>query len=468
MRHHQRARAHARGFSLLEALIALLVLSFGMLAIAGFQTTLARSSDLAKQRSEATRLAQQKMETLRSFVRVATDPTTGAAHKFNYTDDVVSSTTPETIVSNATFTRRWTVCREPILPCPLNHPGSESWVNVLVEWTDRAGQAQTVQLLSVISKFDPQTIGTVATGPGGIGIRYPKNRNINIPFPVVGLQGGLRSAFVPPPRNVVFVFDNASGDVTHKCTGGVIPNEGDDLLTAVGANCSTFDAYLLSGFVFFRGRSFQVDANLLEAPFNSPISEDLDSNRPLEIVAVQQPVAKPLPQHECFSLAVVGGRFIPYICVVEPIDHDSNAATRKLWSGKLQVRPGAEIGFQIGSGGSDRRVCRFTSDYNRNLGLSNREHPLFYRDVTGALSNQNFLITDGQSHCPADEPSDPLNPSAVNLVDTNTADHQPTPGFSFRCSALDPNPVNGVSGVDCASASKVDVESASTTTLPMN
>ena len=52
----QPRRSGARGFTLLEALIALLVLSFGMLAIAGFQTTLSRNSDLAKQRTEALRL----------------------------------------------------------------------------------------------------------------------------------------------------------------------------------------------------------------------------------------------------------------------------------------------------------------------------------------------------------------------------------------------------------------------------
>ena len=153
----------------------------------------------------------------------------------------------------------------------------------------------------------------------------------------------------------------------------------------------------------------------------------------------------------------MANRYIPYICVIQPIDHDNNALTRRVWSGELIVNSGTGAGaFQIGLGSSDLRVCRFTSDYNRNGSLSNREHPRYYRGVTGALSAQNLLVTRGNNQCPADLASD----LAANLVDTNTARHQPSPEYSFRCTALDAN------GFDCAS--KVYVESAGTTTLPMN
>ena len=209
MRRLQPTGSNARGFTLIEALIALLVLSFGMLAIAGFQVTLTRSSDIAKQRSEATRLAQQKMESLRAYGQVATHA--GTPHIVNYTDDVVSSTAPELFTSNATFSRTWTVTP--------NAADTEKAINVRVAWTDRTGQAQEVQLLSVISKFDPQDIGTLATGPGGNNVRRPKNRNINIPYPAVTLSDRSRSAFIPPPGNVAFVFDNMTGNIVASCTG---------------------------------------------------------------------------------------------------------------------------------------------------------------------------------------------------------------------------------------------------------
>ncbi len=56
-----------RGFALVEALVSMLVLASGMLGLAGFGVNLSRNADLAKQRSEATRLAQDKMESLRTF-----------------------------------------------------------------------------------------------------------------------------------------------------------------------------------------------------------------------------------------------------------------------------------------------------------------------------------------------------------------------------------------------------------------
>ena len=85
------------GFTLVEAMVALLVTAFGMLAIAGFQMTLSRSADLAKQRSEAVRLAEEKIEELRAFTSV--DTVSGAT---DYTSDVVSSTTPEVITAGST------------------------------------------------------------------------------------------------------------------------------------------------------------------------------------------------------------------------------------------------------------------------------------------------------------------------------------------------------------------------------
>jgi type IV pilus modification protein PilV len=76
------------GFSLLEALIALLVVSFGMLGIASFQYTLSRASDIAKQRTEATRIAQRELDRLRSFAQRQSDGNT-TDDRYTYVDDLV-------------------------------------------------------------------------------------------------------------------------------------------------------------------------------------------------------------------------------------------------------------------------------------------------------------------------------------------------------------------------------------------
>ena len=84
-------RTRDAGFTLVEALIALLVLAFGMLAVAGLQTTLAHNADVARQRTEATRLAQARVEALRAYQQVGA--ASGAA---SYADIVGGSDTPET------------------------------------------------------------------------------------------------------------------------------------------------------------------------------------------------------------------------------------------------------------------------------------------------------------------------------------------------------------------------------------
>ena len=66
---------HSRGVSLIEALVALAVMSFGMLGVVGMQATLRYNADVSKQRSEAVRLAQEEVERWRSFSVLA--PTAG-------------------------------------------------------------------------------------------------------------------------------------------------------------------------------------------------------------------------------------------------------------------------------------------------------------------------------------------------------------------------------------------------------
>ena len=56
-----------RGISLLEALLAFVVLSFGMLALGKLQSHLRLQADIARQQSQAVRLAQQDIERLRAY-----------------------------------------------------------------------------------------------------------------------------------------------------------------------------------------------------------------------------------------------------------------------------------------------------------------------------------------------------------------------------------------------------------------
>src|SRR6478736_274233 len=61
------ARPRPRGIGLIEALLALLAMAFGMVALVQLQSHMRRSADQARQRGEAMRLAQQHLEQLRDY-----------------------------------------------------------------------------------------------------------------------------------------------------------------------------------------------------------------------------------------------------------------------------------------------------------------------------------------------------------------------------------------------------------------
>lgn len=67
------ASARCRGFSMVEVLVALLVLSIGLLGIAGLQLTSVRANQSAYLRGQAVMLAQQALDRVRSNVGNADD-----------------------------------------------------------------------------------------------------------------------------------------------------------------------------------------------------------------------------------------------------------------------------------------------------------------------------------------------------------------------------------------------------------
>lgn len=226
-----RSRSH-RGFALIEALISLLVVSFGLLAIASFQYTLSRASDVAKQRTEATRIAQKEMDRLRSFGQRQSDGNLTDT-RYTFVDDVVSAGAVNVtdLTTNTTYSlERQVRDANNTLITALTSPtlanSADRWraINVIVSWTDRAGQVQDVRLASSISDGDPGDLGVLGVQRRAGSTLRPKNRNINVPYPAVnvaacptGVVGGC-SAFVAPPGNVAYVFSNDSGNVVQSCT----------------------------------------------------------------------------------------------------------------------------------------------------------------------------------------------------------------------------------------------------------
>src|SRR5688572_25518270 len=89
----------ARGFSLLEVLIAVVVLSFGLLALAALQSRIFQASAEVKAQSIGLALAKGKLEDMRSFMTIA-----------QY-QGLNSGSESATTVDGTAFTRSWTVRR---------------------------------------------------------------------------------------------------------------------------------------------------------------------------------------------------------------------------------------------------------------------------------------------------------------------------------------------------------------------
>ncbi|MEO5353625.1 MAG: prepilin-type N-terminal cleavage/methylation domain-containing protein [Magnetococcus sp. XQGC-1] len=130
-----------RGFSLVEALIALLILSTGLLALGRFQGSVAQASAQAKARTEALRLAEEQIEIVRGFTTLAAAGTTTAA---SGQSDTVSG-------SNALFTRTW---------YRTNLANNTQEIRVTVSWQDRSG-SQSVELKTWMSQVNPAEAGNI-------------------------------------------------------------------------------------------------------------------------------------------------------------------------------------------------------------------------------------------------------------------------------------------------------------------
>jgi len=385
-----------RGVSLIEAIVALGVMAFGMLAIVGVQATLRGNADVSKQRTEATRLAQQGLEAARSFIGLAADSTNGAVVEY---DEILvgTSTSPAIQGLNATYTRTLTV------------PNAQLYNNLKtvtskVSWLDRAGTPQEVSLNSTIAGIQPELAASLLLPQQSGELIKPVGRHASMPAGAKSLGTTGTSVFLPPGQVtdsvVAWVFNNVTGLVTGICSlasGTTLAS----VTAADVADCSTnTSAQLLSGFV-----RFALPAQLTADPLAEALSPT-DTSLNLDVVLTLTSIGHPAPGSVCFddssSDAAVAATQITasYFCLI----YTNNLRT---WGGRSRIRP---LGFAdgppwmiAGSGASNRKVCRYTPLSSDN-GTKNSEHPLDYAPAGSKryanLTNQNFLIVPAESACP--------------------------------------------------------------------
>jgi Tfp pilus assembly protein PilV len=354
-----------RGVSLVEAIVAMAVMAFGMMAIVGLQSTLRLNSDVSKQRSEAVRIAEEAIEDWRAFSTIPTRPDVKAY------DDIPLGALDDKAVpgTNANYTLKRTV-----------EPG-EGWKSVQVEvsWVDRTGQLHTVTLSSVIAGVDPSLSGVLSTVPAAMPVLPPLARTPDGSPAAVDLGGG-KSAYRPPgaPQATVWVFDNLSGVITSVCN---FP--GEDLSLLVPAdNCFEQPSWLISGFVRF---SFGPNPNATD-----PADEQID----LRMFAIA--VGVEFANGDCFVTPVQDPKltYTSYVCRV-PQSADTT------WTGKILLGPPPALDPppdppvpQLDLALHD--ICRYS-----NGAAGNINHPRVYTGLDRSLGNQNFLVVDQNVICPA-------------------------------------------------------------------
>ena len=221
----------------MEALVALVIMSLGLMALARVQAGLRLEADLSRQRAEAVRLAQQDLETQRAF---------GTLAGFDAITDAAGQAL-QGLDGTTAYALDRTVVEQPAT-------GAKA-LNVTVSWTDRRGQTQSVTLQTLLSRTDPATAGQLSVTPAASRLRNPFSRNVQIPTTAVDLGGG-RSGFRPPglsaeDADVFFVFDNLDASVIEKCRGTLSAAGYEAAKAGSSGSCTTLRGLLLSGFVNF-------------------------------------------------------------------------------------------------------------------------------------------------------------------------------------------------------------------------
>lgn len=392
-----RPASRMRGISLIEALVALAVVGIGMIGMVGVQATLRGNADVAKQRSTAVRLLQSGTEEWRAFAQLEADPSPDVV---GYAEFAAGTTVDAPVADgNASYTRSRNVAE---LPAPLRG----KVLAAMVGWDDRSGEAQAVQMSTVIAGIAPELAATLAIPPDGDPVRRPQRRHRGIPVLAKDLGDGT-SAIKPPgaPDTVAWRFDNVTGLVTLCQTAAA--NDTDDLTTINVVNCAG-NATALTGFVRYHlDGTPPTLANAL-APGSAP---------PVPALAVTVDYTLPVAGSTlCYTQdRNVAPFHTAYFCAI-PVT--LIAATIPGWSGRLTFGPAARIATTVDPADRDParvRICRYfeTSALPDPADTSNDGN---YSAVTVPLSNQNYLIVNA---------GDGVTTFACPTQDAVTKQHQP-------------------------------------------
>lgn len=413
-------RQAQRGLSLIESLIAFLVLSVGLVGMSRLQTQLRLNADLARQRTEAVRLAQEDIETLRSF-----STTTSATGSRSYTQ-VVSGAWEAGAAGGLRSNTDYTVERS------VDEGTGFRSAHVAVAWPDRSGQPRAIVLDAVIAATPPAFSGALTAQGATQMVKRLQGRSAFIPWDAKTLDNS-KSVFKPTTSGTtLLVFDNATGAVSQVCALSAATLTAD-VTSADLTQCTATAGMLLSGIVRVSLATPPDSAHANDTPLPLNVHLTLDSGAapvaPSCFSEAQKMVAIATSsgtRRQAVPLAATpasmgerqwtetGERFVAYHCVVPPI--------QGVWSGRSTLEP---QGWTLGSASDQYKVCRYSADQDGSGAVdSNAEHPEHYSQVDRSLMQQNFLIVRGNQACP-NAADTHAGEQGVSGIDHSTVQHQP-------------------------------------------
>ncbi|MEP7300505.1 MAG: hypothetical protein ABI699_03180 [Caldimonas sp.] len=407
-----------QGAALFESLVAFVVLAIATLAASQVQSQLRLHADLARQRTEAVRLGERELETLRAWSALA--PASGASAYAAIVDGESVENAGSGYLGNADYriVRRID---------ELAFAGAKT-ASVAVEWRDRGGATQRVALDSVIAGNDPVWSGALAIGAGAGVPRGAFGRSPRVPVGARPLGRGRSVLKLAESASTALVFDDATGEVVARCAGVATTTASRDLGSGDLAACASGHWLVLAGTIRFSSAVPPLSAQASETPPPVAVALALAGGgypaspecaaEPMKTVRYQAggslhvdavPVDALPASLGLASWSDSGDRFVAYRCIVTPRADGS-------WSGRGTLLPS---GWTIGSGNGDRRVCRYATDRDGSGAIdANIEHPADYAGVVANLLAQNFLVVRGDQSCPA-------APGPGLLASLDTVQHQP-------------------------------------------
>ena len=120
-------KVNKNGFTLIEVMIAILILAVGMMAMALLQVTAIRGGSFANQMTQASIYGQDKIEELKN---------TTYASIANGSDTITSG-------NGVTYARTWTVTTD------SPYTGSKT-INLTISWTGPQAQNRSVQFSTIV------------------------------------------------------------------------------------------------------------------------------------------------------------------------------------------------------------------------------------------------------------------------------------------------------------------------------